>query len=225
LVLISTILGGCLKSGNNTPPEKLSYIYYLHMAPTAPSIDMYFDNAKASSSSISFNTISGRYAVIRPGTFAVNYKKAGGDSLVATIPVNIYDSLKAYTLLLYSDDQGHGRATRIVDNMSDVSTEKVNYRFWHLGAETGNVDFYIGDQKVQSDRSLGDNDGFNSYNQFDVVNPGTYKLVVKEAGTNNVLAQTEEANLVKGAIYTFFLKGVKNGTGIKALAIGVASPN
>jgi hypothetical protein len=193
----------------------------MHMAPTAPAVDLYFGSQKASSNAIDYNTISGSYAGIRPATFDVTYKKGGADSVVATIPNAVYDTLRPYTLLLYSDDQGHGQATRIHDNVSDVNTDKMNYRFWHLAPDVADVDVYIGSTKVETQRSLADNVGGNYYNTFNPFEPGTYTITVKEAGTDTELAKTEEANLVRGGVYTIFLKGKKSGTGTKALAVGV----
>lgn len=224
LVLSTTLLSSCLKS-NTTEPEKLTYLYLMHMAPTAPAVDLYFGSQKASSSAIGYNTISGSYAGIRPATFDVAYKKGGADSVVATIPVSVYDTLRPYTLLLYSDDQGHGQAARIYDNVSDVNTEKANYRFWHLAHDVGEVDVYIGDNKVDMSRSLADNIGVSYLNSFNQFEPGSYTITVKESGTNNVLAKTDDSNqpnLVKGGVYTIFLKGEKaTATGTKALAVGI----
>ncbi len=69
-------------------------------------------------------------------------KKGGGDSLVATIPAAVYDTLKPYTLLLYSDVDGKGRATRISDDVTNVNADKMNFRFWHLAYDAEDVDFY-----------------------------------------------------------------------------------
>lgn len=221
LALSTITLSGCLKS-STSEPEKLTYLYLMHMAPTVPAVDLYFNSQKASNNSISYNAVSGSYAGVKPGTFEVSYKKGGADSLVATVPVAIYDTLRPYTLLLYSDVAGNGKATKIYDNVNDVNAEKTNYRFWHLANDVEEVDFYIGNNKVEVARSLADNAGGGSYNNtFQQADPGTYKLTVKKAGTEEVLAESDEANLVKGGVYTIFLKGQKAGTGTKALAVGV----
>lgn len=220
LALSTITLSGCLKS-STTEPEKLTYLYLMHMAPTAPAVDLYFNAQKASNNSISYNAVSGSYAGVKPGTFEVSYKKGGGDSIVAVVPTAIYDTLRPYTLLLYSDVAGNGRATKIYDNVNDVSNDKANYRFWHLANDVDEVDFYIGNTKVDAGRSLADNVGGTFYNTFEQSEPGTYKLSVKKAGTEEVLAESSEANLVRGGVYTIFLKGQKAGTGAKELQVGV----
>lgn len=221
LVLSTTLLSSCLKS-STTEPEKLTYLYLMHMAPTAPAVDLYFGSQKASTSAIGYNTISGSYAGIRPATFDVTYKKGGADSVVATIPIAVYDTSRPYTLLLYSDDLGKGQATKIYDNVADVNADKMNFRFWHLAHDVAEVDLYLGTTKVDAGRSLADNVGGNYFNTFSPFEPGTYTITVKEAGTSTVLATAEEANLVRGGVYTIFLKGEKaTATGTKALAVGV----
>jgi hypothetical protein len=220
LILSTTFLSSCLKS-SNSQPEKLTYLYLMHMAPTAPAVDLYFGSQKASSNSIAFNTISGSYAGIRPATFDVTYKKGGGDSLVADIPAAVYDTLKPYTLLLYSDVDGKGRAARISDDVSNLNPDKMYFRFWHLSYDVEDVDFFIGTTKVDAGRYLADNVGGSTYNSFNQFEPGTYTLTVKESGTDNVIATSDEANLVKGGVYTIFLKGKKAGTGTDKAAVGV----
>ena len=221
LILSTTFLSSCLKS-STSQPEKLTYLYLMHMASTAPAVDLYFGTQKASSNSISFNTISGSYTGIRPATFDVSYKKGGGDSLVALIPTAVYDTLMPYTLLLYSDESGEGQATRIFDNVEGLSTEKVNFRFWHLAHDIGPVDISIGTNLVDAGRTLADNVGGNTYNRFNnQIDAGTYTITVKEAGTETVVAKQEDVNLVKGASYTIFLKGSATGTGVKEKAVGI----
>ena len=220
-ILSTTFLSSCLKS-STSQPEKLTYLYLMHMASTAPAVDLYFGTQKASSNSISYNTISGSYTGIRPATFDVAYKKGGGDSVVATIPTAVYDTLMPYTLLLFSDVDGEAHATRIFDNLEGLSTERVNYRFWHLAHDIGPVDITIGTNLVDAGRTLADNVGGSAYNRFNnQIDAGTYTITVKEAGTETVVAKQEDVNLVKGASYTIFLKGSATGTGVKEKAVGI----
>ncbi len=62
--------------------------------------------------------------------------------------------------------------------------------------------FIIGTTKVDAGRYLADNVGGSAYNSFNQFEPGTYTLTVKESGTDNVIATSDEANLVKGGVYT-----------------------
>lgn len=221
LILSTTFLSSCLKS-STSQPEKLTYLYLMHMATTAPAVDLYFGTEKASQNSISFNTISGSYTGIRPATFDVTYKKGGGDSVVATIPTAVYDTSMPYTMLLFSDASGEGQATRILDNVEGLSTEKVNFRFWHLAHDIGPVDISIGTNLVDENRTLADNVNGITYNRFsNQIDAGTYTITVKEAGTETVVAELKDVDLLKGATYTIFLKGSATGTGVQEKAVGI----
>lgn len=221
LILSTTFLSSCLKS-STSQPEKLTYLYLMHMATTAPAVDLYFGTEKASKNSIGFNTISGSYTGIRPATFDVTYKKGGGDSVVAIVPTAVYDTSMPYTLLLYSDETGEGQATRIFDNVEGLSTEKVNFRFWHLAHDIGPVDITIGTNLVDEGRTLADNVGVNAYNRFNnQIDAGTYTITVKETGTETLVAELKDVDLLKGASYTIFLKGSATGIDTKKIAVGI----
>lgn len=218
---LATGLSGCLKS-SNPPQAKQTFIFLMHLAPQVPAVDLFFNANKVSSQPFGFGSVSGTYAANTPGVYEVKFKKGGGDSVIATVPLAAYDSLRAYTLVLYNDDLGHGQAMRINDVFTGVSTSKANYRFFHLSPNVDDVDFYIGDTKVEFVRRLADNATDNTYNEFKPHPGGSYRLTVKEAGTSTILAETTtEANLVEGYVYTMFLKGVKNGTGTNALSVGI----
>lgn len=219
--LLAFGLTGCLKT-NNTPPPKMTYIYFMHLGVQLPPVDLYFGDTKVTNNYFSFGNVSGSYATIQPGAFDVKFRKGGSDSLVAGVPTALYDSLMPYTLILYNNEQGYGQAAKIDDDFTTTTTEKANYRFFHFSPDAGDVDFYIGDTKVEPYRSLADNVYGGLYNDFMPFNPGSYILTVKEAGTDVVLAKTStQAELVKGYTYTFYLKGLKDGTGASALSIGV----
>lgn len=159
VILLAFGLTGCLKSGSNTPAQKLTYINFVHLGVTLPSVDLYFKDTRVSSTAFGYNSGSGTYATVEPGTFGVKFKKYGGDSLVAEVPNALYDSLLAYSLVLYNDEEGIGRAAKVSDNFTNVQTTKANYRFWNYGMGVEAVDFFIGDSKVSSFRRLEDNVG------------------------------------------------------------------
>ncbi len=222
VVMMAVGLTSCLKSGDNNNNTKQTYIFLMHLGPQLPSVDMFFNSTKVSSQPFGFGSVSGTYSATNPGTYGVTFKKGNADSVITTIPSAVYDSLKPYTIILYNDDQGHGQATRIADDFSNISSSKSNYRFFNMSPNIGNVDFYIGDTKVETYRSPGDNVFDDYFNNFKATEPGSYKLIVKEAGTNNILAQTStEASLGQGYVYTIFLKGLKNGMGSTELLIGM----
>ena len=99
LSFLTVLLSGCLKEASNSTNPPKTFISLLHLAPRAPSVEVYFDNTKASSA-IAPGTVSPTYSAIDPSIFAITFKKAGSDSLVTSLSTASYDSLRHYTLVL-----------------------------------------------------------------------------------------------------------------------------
>ena len=50
IVTVTGLLSSCLKDDDDTPDTPTeTYISFMHLAPTAPSLDVFFDNNKVSS--------------------------------------------------------------------------------------------------------------------------------------------------------------------------------
>jgi hypothetical protein len=219
LSFLTVLLSGCLKEASNSTSSPKTFISLLHLAPKAPSVEVYFDNTKASSA-ITPGTVSTTYSALDPDIFAITFKKASSDSVVAGLPTNSYDSLKHYTLVLYNPDSTHVNALRMVDDFSPlVDVTKAHYRFFHLAPEIGPVDIYLNTTKIEAGREYADIAGTTYYNQFFQATPNTYDIIVKKAGTDSVIAQTYSVVLGGGYAYTLYLKGLSGKTGNTALGV------
>ncbi|OQP63296.1 hypothetical protein A3860_25750 [Niastella vici] len=219
LSFLTVLLSGCLKeAASSTSPVK-TFVSLLHLAPKAPSVEVYFDNTKASSA-ITAGSVSPTYSALDPAIFAITFKKASSDSVVASLSTASYDSLKHYTLVLYNPDSMHVSALRMVDDFSPlVDVSKTHYRFFHLAPEIGPVDVYLNTTKIESSREYADIASTTYYNQFFQVSPNTYDITVKKAGTDSVIAQTYSVTMGGGYAYTLYLKGLTGKTGTTALGV------
>jgi hypothetical protein len=194
----------------------------MHLAPTAPSLDVFFNDTKVSNIPFAPGTTTGAYNQIEKGSFTIKFKKAASDSIVSQLPMAQYDSLTYYTLLIYNlQANGPANAVRIKDDFSVLTSDKSYYRFFHASPNTAAVDFYIDNVKMQSGRSTADNTGNDDFNKFAATNPGNRTIVVKLAGTDTVVATLNDASLVQGNAYTFYLKGLQGGSGSSALSVGL----
>ncbi len=229
LAMITTalVLSGCLKSSDNiTQPPARTYISLMHLAPTAPSLDIFFNDTKASSAAFTPGTVTAGYNAVDKGTYTVTFKKATSDSVVASIPPAQYDSLNYYTLLIYNQSEnGPASAARIKDDFSNLTNDKGYYRFFHTSPNTGAVDLYIDNIKVQSSRMLADNTGYDALNKFSAASSGSHGVQAKVAGTDSVIATLTQVDLLAGNAYTFYLKGLTGGTGNNELSIGSLRAN
>jgi hypothetical protein len=221
LAFLMVMLSGCLKEAQNTTVSPRTYVSLLHLAPWSPAVDVYFDNSKATSSAIGFGMVSPNYSSIEPAAFGISFKKAGGDSVVASLPTALYDSLKYYTLLLYNTDKDHVAAARIRDDYSILNNEKCYFRFFHMSPDVGDVDVYFDNTLIEQGRIYADNVTMSdSYNQYEPLTPNSYTVTVKKAGTDIVLATSSSTiSFVGGTAITLYLKGVSGGTGANAPAV------
>jgi hypothetical protein len=218
LSFLTVLLSGCLKEAQNTTVSPRTYVSLLHLAPWSPAVDVYFDNTKATSTAIGFGMVSPNYSSLEPAAFAITFKKATTDSLVASLPAAVYDSLKYYTLLLYNTDKDHVAAARIQDDYSVLTPDKSYFRFFHMGPDLGEVDVYFDNTVIETNRSYADNITIsNFYNQYTAVTPNSHTITVKKAGTNDVVATGSAAvPFSAGDAFTLYLRGVSGGTGANA---------
>jgi len=222
---VSVVLIGCLKSDDPAPPATpRTYISVMHLAPTAPSVDVFFDNVKVSNVPFDPGVTTPAYSQVDRGAYSIKFKKTGTDSLVAEVPQLPYDSLTYYTLFLYNvSANGAANALRITDDFSEfqANRSKLYYRFFHGSPNTGPVDLYFDNVKVDSTRRPADNVINPTLNSFKGINSGIIALKVKLAGTDSVIASIDHATLQTGNAYTIYLKGLDGGTGNNQRSIGV----
>lgn len=223
MVSALTVLSGCIKSVD--PPEPIpakAYVSIMHLAPTAPSLDVFFDATKVSSTPFAPGNVTVAYNAIDKGAFPITFKKASSDSIVASITYAQYDSLNFYTLFIYNEQaNGSVRAVRIKDDFSKLTPDKTFYRFFHASPNTGAVDLYMDNVKIQSGRVLADNTSSGLFNEFTGVASGFHTFQVKLAGTDTVIANLDNTDLMARNGYTFYLRGLTGGSGTSQLSLGL----
>jgi hypothetical protein len=218
LAFVSVALNGCIKNTASSTAAPKTYISLLHLAPWAPAVEVYF-NDKQASSAINAGTVASSYSALDPGVYAIGFKKAGSDSVVASLSTSLYDSSEYSTLLLYNLDSTHVGAAKIADDYSMLTTDKSFFRFFHLAPELDDVDLYFDNTLVSSGRSYADNVSVSYYNQFSAFTPGTVNLTVKKAGADSVIATLGSVNLSPFNAFTIYLRGKKGGTGVNAIGL------
>ncbi|HKH59690.1 MAG TPA: DUF4397 domain-containing protein [Flavitalea sp.] len=215
-------MSACTKSNIPAPPAARSYVSILHLAATAPSLEVFFDNTKVSSNPFTPGAVSAAYNPVDRGNFPIIFKKAGSDSVVANVPSVMYDSLHYYTIFVYNlQANGPVQAFRIEDDFRNVTLSKSFYRFLHASPNTGAVDLYIDNTKNQTGRILADNTGQVSFNNFLETATGYHNFQVKLAGTDSTIASQANVELLSGAAYTIYLKGLSKGSGSSQLSLNV----
>lgn len=192
--------------------------------PPAPGVDVYFNDTKVSSNAFAAGSVSQTYSAVEKGDFSITFKKAGGDSVVASVPVDRYDSLGFYTIMVYNFTDGRASALRVEDDFSDLTLDKPFVRFFHASpsiSDLGPVDVYVDNTKITSQRTLADNE-FNHYvNEFQASTAGYHRIEVKLSSNDSLVAKANsDVNLLAGNAYTIYLSGNVNGTGANLLTVG-----
>lgn len=228
IALLGVTLTGCLKTSEPQPQAAKAYVSMMHLATKAPAfpVQIYFNDTLVSSS-FDPGGVSQTYSPVNTGIFAIKFKKNNSDSLIASIPAAIYDSLGFYSIVLYNEPAGTGvNAMMVEDDFSDLTLDKPYFRFWHLSPsvnDLGLVDLYIDNNKVFSQRSLADNEFSGYYNGFTASTAGYHKFEAKVNinGADSVLYTLDNVNLLAGNAYTLYLAGNVGGTGANTLGLGV----
>jgi hypothetical protein len=218
LAFVSVALSGCLKQSSSSAIAPKTYISLMHLAPWAPAVEVYFNDKKASSA-IPAGKVSSSYSALDPGVYTIGFKKAGGDSVMATLSNSLYDSAEYATLLLYNIDSTHVGAVKIDDDYSVLTNDKSFFRFFHLAPEIDDVDLYFDNNLISSGRSFADNVYSSYYNQFSGLSPASVTVSVKKAGTDSTIASLSGVNLTTFNAYTIYLRGKKGGTGANAIGL------
>jgi hypothetical protein len=220
---LAIVFTGCLKSVDPPKAEPAkAYVSIMYLAPTGPALDVYFDSKRVSNTSFAPGNVTVAYNAVDRGTFSVVFKKASSDSVVASVTPALYDSLNFYTIFLHNvQANGPVSAVRIKDDFTVLTPGTAYIRFFHASPDTDPVDFYIDNMKVESGRAQADNIPSGNYNNFSSLAPGVHTFQVKEAGTDNVLATLNHTDLLAGNAYTFYLRGLKDGTGTNQLSLAV----
>lgn len=220
VALLTGVAGfsSCLKSNNNyTPPRAQAQITVLNVS-NSPVFASFYDNDQKISNDTTNVTFSSyyRYAVYG-GLHKFDLKNKKGDSVITSVTTN-YDSTAFYTYIAMGNPV---KSVVIQSDFTSADGNKINIRCLNLSNGTDKVDFYVGSEKIDSNRNpMGLSDlyaatKFVQFSNFSVNN----MVTIKRAGTNETLAtanstQLRVGSLNTGNVYTIYYAGNSGSTGI-----------
>jgi hypothetical protein len=220
---IATSITSCSKTGATNNNSVSTYVTVMNLASWSPATEIYFNGSK-STKPITAGNFSQSYYPLKPGNYDVQFKIAGGDSVMADIPASSYDSLSFYTLIMYNATRNSPvAAVKIQDDFSTVSATSANFRFFNMCPDVPSADLYINNTKVYSNRTVADNVNYSLFNTFQPFTAGTYTIQLKTAGTDSVIASINSYSMQVQNAYTIFLDGKIGSTNPVALNILKAS--
>lgn len=206
-------LTGCIKSGSSFSNSSSGVTFISLMNLSSSPTDIYLNGTKASQTAAAAGFYDSKYEQITPGVYDIQFKVGGADSVLASIPSSLYDSLDFNTIILYNTPGTTAvNAVKIADDFSTLSVSAANYRFFNMSPDVPSVDVYFGGSATQTARTTADNVSNPGYNAFQTIAPGMYNVAIKKAGTDSVIASLNGVSLAASTATTFFLKGRAGST-------------
>ncbi len=202
---LSLVAAAC---GDDSPTSASStsaaQVRVAHLSPDAPAVDVRVDGAVVLAG-VPFQAISD-YLPVASGSRRIQVTPAG-----ASAPVVIDATLDlaggtAYTVAATGRLSGIAPLPLLDDRNPSASRAKV--RFVHAGPDAPPVDIAVAGGPV-----LFSNVAFRGSAGYVAVDPGTYNLEVRVAGTSTVALRVPNVSLASGVNYTIFAAGLlSNGT-------------
>jgi len=213
ILLILFTGSGCTKPGVTTSQTQVAYVSIMNLAAYGSPVDIFFNgNLVSPAGGIAPGQVSTQYGQLKPGSYTIDFKKTGTDSLLYELPASQFDTTTFYTLILYNTMAGSTAvsAVRILDNFSQVNGTSSYYRFFDMTPDAPNVNLYLDGSIAQTNRMPADNVNDQSYQQFLGISPGDHTLQVQNAATDSVLGTQNNYPFAAGYVYTVYLTGASS---------------
>lgn len=181
----------------------MSYLRILHASPDAPAVDVYANN-NLLARNLTYRNFTD-YLQVAPGTYNVQVFPAGTRQNPVIdanldIPANSIFTVAAVGRLADIS------LLPIRTPKVTVPAGKVNVRFAHLSPDAPKVDVTLPNGTV-----LFSNVGFQEVTDYIAINPGTYTLQVRLAGTDQVVLTVPNQTLGAGKNFTVYAIGLAAG--------------
>jgi hypothetical protein len=211
VVAVITGLSSCLKN-NVTPQQPSTVIALINGATPSYGMDLYFNTKKANSTT--FNYAAYGVNQFDPAVYTIDFKKAGGDSLLSSVNAN-FDTLQYHTILIYG--LAPVRTYNIREDFSDISRDKANVRFLNMTEGNDPVDFFINTTKLSPNNYFQDFLGNTDFQEIEAAN---VTITVKDAAGAE-LATLPNQSLQAFNAYSIAFIGTKGTTGDRKPSIVV----
>ena len=185
-------------------PMSTSYIRVLHASPNAPAVDVYA-NSMLIAANLAYRDFT-PYLKIRPGNYNVKVFPAGQktnpviDTNISVPPNSIF-TVAAIGLL------PNLSLLPILEPRMQIPPGKLFIRFAHLSPDAPAIDITLPDGTP-----LFRDVSYKEVTNYIPVNPGTYTLQARIAGTGDIVLQVPNITLYSNRFYTVYAIGLAEGT-------------
>lgn len=177
-----------------------SYIRVLHAVPDAPNVDVYADD-QLIAKDLAFGKYTD-YISVPEGNYEITVYAAGTKSnpVLRNMLMIRPDTIQTIAAVGTLNTIG---LLAIPDRMAGSEPGKAMVRFCHLSPNAPAVDITLPDGTI-----LFRNVSFKQLTPYLSVNPMTYTLQVRAAGTSTVVLTVPNVNLRSGMVYTIYAIGL-----------------
>lgn len=177
-----------------------SYIRLLHASPDAPAVDVYADG-KLIARNLTYRNFT-EYVEISPGKYNITVYPAGTQ---ASPVINTSHDVPDRSILTVA---AIGRLADIQlravpDTPMSIPPGETYLRFAHFSPNAPNVDITLPDGTV-----LFSDVAYTEVTDYKSINPGTYTLQARVAGTDNVVLTVPNQRLLPDKFYTAYAVGL-----------------
>ena len=196
----------------NPTRQRGTYVRVFHAVPDAPAVDVYA-NDMLIFKNIPYKAFS-QYLKVPCGTYSIKiYPSGQKDKPVLTQVVEV-EQQKIITLAAVNR-LSNISLLPIIDSTYPYPQDKLVVKFGHLSPDAPNVDITLPDGTVV----FGDV-AFGEVTPYIMLDPGTYSLQARVAGTDQVVLEVPEVTLLPDREYSIYAVGFAKGNPPLEVVVG-----
>ena len=180
-----------------------SYVRVLHASPDAPPVDVYA-NGNIIARNLAYRGFT-EYLTVPPGNYNIRVFPAGSTTN-PVIDTNVNVPPRSIFTVAAVGRLAEIGLFPVQDPVMPIPPGRVMLRFVHLSPNAPNVDVVL-----PNGTPLFSNVGYRQITNYIPVNPGTYTIYVRVAGTNQNVLYVPNIRLSSNRFYTVYAVGLAGG--------------
>lgn len=207
---VIVMLSSCLKNSDDEVQPFAGLSVVNTWAADSTAIDFHLDRGQRINAQPILFTQGLPYFEIFPGQRLASVVLAGTD-VILDEGQGVFTGSQYYTLF-FTGTADTAEIVLIDDDLTAPVAGKSKVRFAHMGPDVPPVDI-----AVKGGAVLFSNQAYKTASEFSSVDPGSYNLEVRLAGTTTVVVDVPNVTIAADSIYTVIARGLVNGQGNLAL--------
>jgi hypothetical protein len=219
IAAMALFMTACDKDDDDGPVQPANFMV-VHSTVGAPSVELYLDDVKASTSPVAYGSASG-YTSIAPKQYNVKIAAVNTINPLAETTVNLNNG-KNYSIFAYDTVLNNkAKIFSVEDDLSAPASGKAKVRFIHLSPKTTAnsiaIDLAANNSVLFPNRTYADVVSDGSKANFVSIDAGTYTVEARLAGSSIAILSVPGVVVEAGKIYTLVAKGIPGRGGANEL--------